>query len=56
VVVWSAAPALRRAAAEQLVREAERRAGQFAGVDDVAAEGERAEAGRLRRVLALVLP
>lgn len=56
VIGWSADPALLRATAEQLVREAERRAGQLAGVDDVAAEGERAEAARLRRVLALILP
>ncbi len=56
VIGWTADPALLQMTAAQLVSEAERRAGQFSGLDDIAAEGERAEAGRLRRVLALVLP
>jgi hypothetical protein len=56
VIGWSSDPALLRVTAEQLISEAERRAEQFTGLDDIAAEGERAEAGRLRRVLELVLP
>ncbi len=56
VIGWSADPALLAATAETLIAEAERRAAQFAGLDDVAAETERAEAKRLRQVLALILP
>lgn len=56
VIGWSADPALLAATAQTLIAEAEHRAEQFAGLDDVAAESERAEAGRLRRVLVLILP
>ena len=56
VIGWSADPALLAATAQTLIAEAEQRAEQFAGLDDVAAESERAEAGRLRRVLALIMP
>jgi hypothetical protein len=56
VIGWSADLALLRAAAEQLIFEAEERAQQFDGINDLAAAEERAEAERLRRVLALVLP
>jgi len=56
LIGWSSDPALLRVTAEQLICEAERRAEQFTGLDDIAAEGERAEAGRLRRVLELVMP
>ena len=56
VIGWSSDPALLRVTAEQLICEAEQRAEQFFGLDDVAAEAERSEASRLRRVLELVLP
>jgi hypothetical protein len=56
VIGWSSEPALLRVTAEQLICEAEQRAEQFVGIDDVAAEAERSEASRLRRVLELVLP
>lgn len=56
VIGWSADPALLAATANMLIAEAERRAGQFAGLDDVAAEAERAEVTRLRPVLELILP
>ena len=56
VIGWSADPALLRATAEQLVREADRRAAEFEGLDDIAAAQERADAARLRRVLTLLLP
>ncbi len=56
LIGWSSDPALLRVTAEQLISEAERRAEQFRGLDDIAAEGERAEATRLRRVLELILP
>ena len=56
VIGWSADPALLAATAQTLIAEAERRAEQFAGLDDVAAESERAEVHRLRRILALILP
>jgi hypothetical protein len=56
VVGWSADPALLRATAEQLIFEADRRAEQFDGIDDLAAARERAEAQRLRRMLALIFP
>lgn len=56
VIGWSASPRLLRVAAEELILDAERRAEQFAGLDDLIAEQERAEVERLRRVLDLVLP
>jgi hypothetical protein len=56
VIGWSADPALLAATAKTLIAESDRRASQFAGLDDVAAEAERAEAVRLRRVLALIFP
>lgn len=56
LIGWSADPALLRLTAEQLIAEAERRASQFEGIDDLAAEEARAEGDRLRRILALVMP
>lgn len=56
VIGWSADPALLRATAEQLVWEADRRAKQFEGLDDLAAVEASSEARRLRRVLELILP
>ena len=55
VIGWSADPNLIQRAAARLIDEAESRARQFEGLDDVAAATERAEASRLRRVLELVL-
>jgi hypothetical protein len=55
VIGWSADPDLIRATALKLVDEAEVRAAQFEGLDDVAAATERSEASRLRRVIGLVL-
>lgn len=56
MVGWSADPALLRVMAEQLLWEAERRAKQFEGIDDVSAAQERGELERLRQVLELLLP
>ncbi len=55
VIGWSVDPALIEATAGQLIYEAEQRAAMFAGLNDVAAAQEHAEADRLRRMLALVL-
>jgi hypothetical protein len=54
VIGWSADPILVRVTAEQLLHEAEERAREFEGIDDLAAARERAEVERLRRVLALL--
>jgi hypothetical protein len=56
VVACTADPLLLRLAASRVVEEAEERAEQFAGIDDIAAAQERADAGRLRAVLALIDP
>ena len=56
VIGWSADPGLLRATALRLIDEAEWRARQFDGLDDIAAASEHAEVSRLRRVLELVLP
>jgi hypothetical protein len=56
VIGWSADPALLRVTAEQLIAEADRRAQQFEGIDDVTCAEARAEVDRLRRVLELILP
>jgi hypothetical protein len=56
VIGWSADRALLRVMAEQLIHEAEERAHQFEGIDDIHAAQERAEVERLRRVLDLILP
>lgn len=56
VIGWSADPALLRVTAEQLVAEADRRARQFEGIDDLACAEAQAEGRRLRRVLKLILP
>ncbi len=56
LIGWSADPAMLRVVAEQLLAEAEDRARQFEGLDDVSAASERGEAERLRRILDLILP
>ncbi len=56
VVGWSGDPLLVRLTAEQLLHEAEERARQFEGIDDLAAERERAEVVRLRGTLDLLFP
>lgn len=56
VIGWSADPALLKVTAEQLIHEAERRAAELDGINDLFAAQERAEADRLRKVLAIVMP
>lgn len=56
VIGWTADSLVLRVTAKRLIAAAEERARQFDGINDFAAEQERGEAERLRRVLALVLP
>ena len=56
VIGCSGDPLLLRRVAQQLICEAEERARQLAGLDDVHAAQERAEVERLRSVIGLILP
>lgn len=49
-------PVLLRLTAERLIAEAERRAAQLDGVNDIWALEERAEVARLRRLIAVLFP